>query len=139
MKKKKKWLLSSAKGLAAGALSLIAAEGLIRNIGDLVGRFGTRMGLDAESTLQIVEVFGQLKDAQIALPVIYMLPAALLAGLLSAVLFRKRGVLRSFFHLLYWLIVLILLTAGAVVFAEVNGIVTLALLRALLPVAGGLF
>ena len=139
VKKNKRWLLSSAKGLAAGALSLIAAEGLIRNMGDLAGKLGPSMGLDAESALQIAEVFGQLKDAQIALPVIYMLPAALLAGLLSAALFRKKGALRAVLHLLYWLIVLILLTAGAIAFAEINGVVTMALLRVLLPVAGAFF
>lgn len=139
MKSIRKWLFALLKGLAAGALALLAADRLIRSLGALIGRFGSSLGLEASGAAQLAQIIGQLENAQIALPFTVVLPAGCLLGLLAGCLFSKKSAVRRVFSLLYWLIALLLLTAAALALCNVNDLMLVTTLRVLLPVIGSMF
>ena len=89
MKSIRKWLFALLKGLAAGALALLAADRLIRGLGTIIGRFGGALGLMAADAAQLAQIISQLETAQIMLPVAVILPAGCFFGLLAACLFSK--------------------------------------------------
>jgi len=116
-------------GLAAAWLSRI----LIMNLGYLAERIAHIAGADSDTAAYTGQILGQLKLAQIHSPWAASAVAGAALGVIMALAAKKRTC-----RVLVPILVFIPGIIIAFCFTEVNGILTFALLRRLLPAAAAL-
>ena len=138
MKKPVRYALSAFSGAACAALPVSLSRLLIRNLSVLFSRIGELAALDAETLNYGAQILSQLISAVSASPWIAFLPAGAVLGILIAWLFRRHPVAGVVVSLILMLLLLIPLTALALLLTTVNSIHVGLLIRTLIPIAAHL-
>lgn len=125
-------ILSLLPGLLYAAAAVCLSRLLIRTLSVLFSQFGGMAGLDAETLAYGAQVLAQFKSAVLVSPWLPALLTGAAFGALTSWLTRRRP-LRIVAAAILWLILLLPMALAALWYTEVNGIMTCALVRTLLP------
>lgn len=120
----KKWGIPPLAGMLYAVLVILASRLLLRNLGILAGAF--------TDEVQILQAAGQLKNAVLVSPWLAALPIGAVVGILLRAVFRKPKVL-LWVSSIAGVLMLLPLSAVALLYTDVNTISVPALLRTLLP------
>lgn len=134
MKKAMNCLLGAASGAAYAALTVFLSRILIRNLHLLFQWIGSLAALEEDTLSYGVQILIQLKDAAIASPWLYALPAGVALGALIAWPKAKKPVRKIILCLVAGLILILPLALIVLWFSEVNAVGVSSLLNTLLPI-----
>lgn len=136
MKWNRKWFLPVLGGIIWATVPVLAAWGFLFGSAELAGGIAGSLGLEESLSQQIVQALAQLKYDSIVPPWFLVLPVGACCGMLFQVLCTTRG--RRVAACIIGAVLLLPLTAGALLLTNINGIRLDALINSLLPMLEGL-
>lgn len=136
MKKIRSSLLWIALCMLYAALVLLAAQALIRCAGSLFALAAPLIDLPEKDAAYAIQILSQLRTAVLVSPWAVALVLGAISGLFIFMLIRRKKRLTV---LLLFILLFFPLTLTALLFTLVNDVRVIALLHALLPLAGSLF
>ena len=130
----KRLAASLLRGAAVSVLVILLSQWILRSLGDIVGWIGSIAGLKEHDIALFSQIFGQLRDAEIASPWLAAIAIGCGINVLAAWMIRRFKVRRFIIDIGAILLGMILGAAGALWFTRVNTVLLGDMIRQLIPI-----